>query len=288
MHRTWHPAPGRATFFFGGRSFSWTAPAARDITNGVKQDPADGRVWISPTRLNQFAECPRRWAFHEIDRNRPPKNYGQVVGSGAHHCIEAHFKRGEKPDLATYEGRLAEAMIPHLPPGSRIEFEVIVDVGSPLFKFHGFVDGAVGSDVWDSKFYAASSRKFMKTFETLLSDAQAIVYPFALRAEDGTATFTMHYVIKPKEEYGTPKWEHVGVRWDRASLEAALAELEVRAVRMLWWRQNARLANEVEHRAVTACEGIGIGCEYSGACHLHSEGGLIPPWRITKPKEPNT
>lgn len=266
-------------------TFFWTRACACVNTNGVHQDPVDGRVWLSATRLNQYAECPRRWAFWEIDRIRPPRNRGKSIGSDAHDATKEYFQKGTPPDLSKLAGRLAACAIPHLPPRdvATTEFEVVVDTGNPLFKFKGYVDGAVGSDVWDTKFYAATSRPFMKTFQKLLTDAQAILYPYARRAADGTASFVMHYVLRPRDEYGTPKWEHVGVRWDAASLEAGMRELEARAFQMLWYRLNARRANEVPHRAATACAGIGLKCEYAGSCHLHSPGaGLVPPWSLNR------
>lgn len=259
----------------------------------ISSDPVDGRALIRPTSLNDFGSdspddrgCPRRWAFGAIDGIEREQTHALTVGTEAHAAVQAWFESATPPDLSTYTGRLAAALIPRLPPGSRTEFPVNVDVGSPFFRFQGTSDGAYGSDVWDAKFYAPGSRKWMKTFATLLHDAQAILYPASVRdPETGGASFTMHYIIKPpaSDEYATPKHIPVGVRWDRESLDAAIRELETRAIRMIWYLANARCANEVPHRAAYACEGIGIRCEFAGRCHLHSpDGALTPPWTLNR------
>jgi len=230
---------------------------------------ADGRLKIAPTTLKVYEECPRKWAFEKLARLTYERGTGQVDGKDAHSHVEAYLVDGVTPDESTFAGRLASVLIPHVPRDSVTEEYVIVDTGSPLWVFHGYVDGSVPYvEVWDAKFYAPTSVKWMVTAESLRSDPQAVIYSVAKSAP----RFVMHYVIKPKDR-------PVAHEWAPGELDAQLDRLDDLALQMLWHLVHTRDANEVPHRSATACDSFGKGCPYAAHCRLHYYGAPTP-WTL--------
>lgn len=243
------------------------------------------RIQVSPSKLKLYRECPRKWAHQYLDGHRPPQGGGQHDGELAHRHIETWYLTGTWPDLADYHGRLAAALIPYLPPrdapDTACEEWLTLDTDSPVHVYRGRIDGRWRCDVWDAKFYAESSREWMVTPETLRDDPQCVLYLAALvrREWSPSASFTMHYVIKPRDrEGGNARVESVRVVMGIAELGARVRQLDALSQQMAWHFAftGAGRANQVPHRSVTACEGIGVRCPHAHRCAVWDRGKPVP------------
>lgn len=69
----------------------------------------------SPTDVDIYELCPRKWAFAWINGLRPPKHPSALKGIKVHKHLELWLKKRVPPG-GNEEARVAQVMLPHLPP----------------------------------------------------------------------------------------------------------------------------------------------------------------------------
>lgn len=77
-----------------------------------------GFHYYSPSQIETFAGCKRKWAFGTLGRMRVPQTRGQALGDEVHKQLE-NFLQGRPIDYTRESGYIAAEMIQHLPPEDR-------------------------------------------------------------------------------------------------------------------------------------------------------------------------
>ena len=98
--------------------------------------------WVSATQISNFELCPRKWAWRWLERQYAPPNKFAQLGIDTHGPLEKWLKFGRVPDPKTKPGKLAQELIPLLPPPQAVDPKnveqdelLIVDDGSGLVLF---------------------------------------------------------------------------------------------------------------------------------------------------------
>jgi hypothetical protein len=65
--------------------------------------------YVSPSTLETFAACPRKWGWHKLDRLPKPQNKGAGFGDRVHKQHEGWLAFGRPYDLTTHEGEVARS-----------------------------------------------------------------------------------------------------------------------------------------------------------------------------------
>jgi len=181
---------------------------------------------VSPTQVDDFNLCERKWAFRQFSPKEPP-NIGAFRGDSGHRILEAYGKDRTPPEIheanlarglaSRFSEDLAEKkisaedyaariiatcnkMIPLLPepPWERIEEKFSFEIGGVTFC--GRVDLQYeGNAIRDHKF--SSSADFVKTPEILLTDSQALIYSAWKMVTEGLSEvrFELGYGIPGKK-----------------------------------------------------------------------------------------
>lgn len=144
--------------------------------------------YVSPSAIDTWNLCPRRWGFRRLDGIPEPPAPWLDLGLGVHAQHERRYIHGTPYDLTTREGQLADAAIAALPdahgfePGGdadgviHVEFEQIISVdglrvGGKLDLLH---ETRPVPAVYDHK--TGKPRYFKLEREALLAHPQAPTY----------------------------------------------------------------------------------------------------------------
>ena len=97
---------------------------------------------LSPTQVDTYRLCPRKWAWNKRDGVRKPSNKYAQRGNDAHEMLDGWLGRGEPPDLTTEIGKMVQPGLKFLPPPksgeSEHEFRLQTDVGIYVMKLDHF------------------------------------------------------------------------------------------------------------------------------------------------------
>lgn len=69
----------------------------------------------SPSQVSTYEDCPRKWAFSWLDGLEGPKHPSAIRGIKVHRHLELWLKKRVPPG-GNEEARVAQVMLPHLPP----------------------------------------------------------------------------------------------------------------------------------------------------------------------------
>lgn len=98
----------------------------------------------SPSQIDTFELCPRKWAWDKIDGKPGKQNKYAAFGSRTHKILEAWFLNGTPPPN-TPEGKTAKKILRHLPPpqteGITVERSIDLELGG--VKIKGYVDFSI-------------------------------------------------------------------------------------------------------------------------------------------------
>lgn len=187
---------------------------------------------ISPSQVETYLVCARRWAWAHICGIWEPESRGTALGKRVHTIHADYLERGTVPDpgetwvwsqdpkkRAFYPGRIALSMMPRgvypAPKTGKVEYKINLDVGGVVWVC--IIDWhTVVSDnqiiILDHK-TSADPVQWGKTVETLPKDPQAVIY----------ARVITEYYKKPNADviahwnYGandaSPKKAHVVTAW---------------------------------------------------------------------------
>ena len=256
---------------------------------------------ISPSQIETYRLCPRKWAFDKLDGIPRASNKYAARGTAVHAILEEWQRDGKAVDLSTEEGKIASAGLKFLPqPGTHAtEYGFVFDSGRAVY--HGIMDlrGKPTfpiQSIWDHK--TTTSFNWMKTPEVLRRDPQANIYAKAVLHEcaqlgleigqgfDRIEQNWIYYLADPgkprsrkvqlhviRDEHSRMpvrppevEKEHFGVM-TLGELEERFEEIEVTSQEILELYRTQPKAMEVQYNAL-ACSAFG-GCPYAGtACVL--------------------
>lgn len=135
---------------------------------------------LSPSQLEVFKLCPRRWAEIYLNGKRIPPQDSALAGTHVHDLLEKFLRDGTPIDTSiTWKdypiGKIALDMTQHLPlPGSVPDVELTLDLEVDNVKYTGRVDARVSGKVYDHK--TTSNLKYAKSAKKLQEDIQALIY----------------------------------------------------------------------------------------------------------------
>lgn len=64
-------------------------------------EKSEGYHLFSPTQIDTFIECERKWAWKKIEKIYAPQNASAALGSKVHKILELYVGEGRKPDFVT-------------------------------------------------------------------------------------------------------------------------------------------------------------------------------------------
>lgn len=171
-------------------------------------EKSEGYHLFSPTQIDTFIECERKWAWKKIEKIYAPQNASAALGSKVHKILELYVGEGRKPDFVT-DGEAAHVASSalHLLGGLRdarvkdassvlLEGEFRFQSPRTNFVYHGIRDLSVrpglaipeleisGSapGVGDYK-TTKSINDYAKSKDDLLFDTQSTLYGYSAMAQ---------------------------------------------------------------------------------------------------------
>lgn len=249
------------------------------------------KIYVSPSQLDTFLSCQRKWAFEKIDGIRGPQNHSAAAGDRAHKVLEDWLQFG-KP---TYEATTFKVMnwkkreevsydiasivtpaVPFLPapgPHNKVEGSFSFDLFRGRLDLEGIgeVQGHHIPIVYDHK--TTGDFKWAKTPETLSTDPQAMLYAKKALTEnpDAPGVILQWTYMKTTRPYGA---KPVRLMVYREHVETMYQHFRQIAEYMIWAREQKN-----ENLAITAhsfpvnrgtCEAYG-GCPHVRYCTVTQE-----------------
>lgn len=265
-------------------------------------------IAISPSQVETFDLCARKWAYQKIDRIPSPQNAAAALGEAAHKHRENWLIHGIPPpvqqrvsgvegDLYGYDkaAKLALVGLEHLPPPGKAQVEIplllpvtldadpTVNGGKPVrVKVNGridffvpntpesgFVFGEAGIPlIGDHK--TTSGEQWAKTADDLLTkDSQAAIYAaYALHVVPTAPAVDLHWSYMVKGS--SPRQHQVRVRMSRDHAMTRFSAVVSRAKSMLRVIQTPGIVASKVEPTVSACEAFG-GCPYREVCPISNQ-----------------
>lgn len=158
----------------------------------------DGRIWrFSPSQVDTYLGCPRKWAWRYIAGKRSPSTASAQLGTDCHTVLENFLRDGtplpfSDPSPRTREiARIVATSLPHLPapktPGMDLEDNFVFNAAPPRAEpllFTGKIDVTLSPlatggrpKIIDHK-TSGNIERYGKKEDDLKEDPQAIVYAY--------------------------------------------------------------------------------------------------------------
>ncbi len=244
--------------------------------------------YVSPSALETFAACPRKWAWVKLDRVPKTQGAGAVLGSAVHEQHERWLRDATPYDLTTRAGELALATFSWLPAPmtGNVEQEITFDYEG--IRFGGKIDWngvdqppphpASRAVVLDHKSTSDLAWAKLERAE-LLEHPQAPIYGKWATIEHQTewVEFRWNYV-ETKRKTGTPRTERSWHLVHRDEIDQHMVE-PVRVARELLHvvqvANHERAAGrpfgalDVPYNA-SHCGAFG-GCQFRDRCNLNAQ-----------------
>lgn len=231
-------------------------------------------MYVSPSQVETYLACPRKWAWKSIEKVEGPQGEGAKLGDLVHKQQERYFA-GLSYEFTNEDGspnvaaEIAASGLQHYPepghPGMKVERELKFARGP--FTFVGRIDLWVPewnglATVIDHK--TTSSFRWLKTEDVLRWDPQAIVYGEEALLESRAEAVRLKWVYLRTK--GGRASEATEIVWTREDSERAFPVLEEVAHEMRAIKKSGKRALELAPVPST-CEAYG-GCPYQHLCNL--------------------
>lgn len=228
---------------------------------------------FSASQVATYEACPRKWAFQKIDGLESPAGAAAAFGSQVHSHLEAWFERRELPP-ETETGKVARAMIPHLPAPQKILAENVEKEFSWRFgddiAFRGFIDlvdeSVVPLTIYDHK--TTGSLAYAKSVTDLLDDPQATLYARAMMDARGLDRVRLRWTYATRK--GRTEVRPVEVEVTRQDIDARVKATLRSAREMHRYHDECASAAEVPANP-NACHDYG-GCPFGSRCEPQTQG----------------
>ena len=246
------------------------------------------RAWsvsVSPSQLDTWRSCHRKWAFTYISGlPRPPETKAQRIGIALHAKAETFIKTGVPDYGATTEddveaARLLPAILPYLPKGATAEQKIKVTLDGVDFggRYDWLdVDAYDNKEVGDLK--TTSSLRWAKTEEELAIHPQPLIYAKSTGAESCRWVYV--------QTKGAAHVREVRFKPDFSALPGIIAD--AKDITKAWADRGDPNTYEPN---LGACEAYG-GCPFKAHCKVDSGKrlamlmGITAPKALVEPKEP--
>lgn len=221
---------------------------------------------FSASQVATYEACPRKWAWQKIDGLTTPPHPSAAFGTQVHSHLEAWFEKRELPP-ETDTGKVARAMIPHLPApqtisADNVEREFVWTFDEVLFRgFIDLVDDA--SDpitVYDHK--TTGSLAYAKSVADLLDDPQATLYARAIMDSRGVERVRLRWTYATRK--GRTEVRPVEVEVGRDDILPRVSRTIASAREMAAIHASGVTASEVPTN-IHACHDYG-GCPFGSRC----------------------
>ena len=253
------------------------------MENTAPLGPLDPLRAISPSQIETFRDCPRKWGLRYLDLLEAPPHPSALLGTASHSVGERYFKSGVLPDYDTEEGAIFGATIPHWPDPRKVtvESELYVQATWREVAFHGYQDagwwqpGEKAYVVGDLK--TTSDFRYAKTGEVLATDPQGLVYSLAaLQRHPQLAEVTLHWVYTRTR--GARKALPMGVTLTLEQVQEGMDQHVLPVAQEILLARTLTSSSELPQNPAT-CPKYG-GCWYGKEGHckvdpIKALGGLI-------------
>jgi len=241
-------------------------------------------IYISPSQIETFRLCPRKWAYNKIDRIPQEQNQYAAFGEAVHAHRENWLISGVPPPPHEKAGKTALVGLEHLPPPGLAEVEVKLDMqhtldNGKLLAVTGRIDFFLANQeegkifgergiplVGDHK--TSSDERWAKTPEKLKGgDPQAAIYSAWALAKTNAKFVDLHwsYMIKAS----SPRQLQVKTRMSLEEIAEQYGKVVEDAKKMIVVRESGAPAKEVEPN-LKGCDAFG-GCPYREICPVSNE-----------------
>lgn len=227
---------------------------------------------ISPSQIEQFVQCPRKWAVRYIDGCQTTTSY-LIEGTTLHTYLEEWLLHGTPPPHQHADGTenrmgvLASKGLVHLPKPGEAKVEGRFQFQRGPLRYAGVIDFRQRRLIGDHK--SCARFEYMKTPDVLATDPQAMTYAgyhFDQHPEDGEVDLQWTYFSK-SEMAAQP----VVLTVTQTHAREQLVHLDLIARRIILTRllyTGFGVANDVPKRP-SNCRGVGIRCWNAPKCELH-------------------
>lgn len=244
----------------------------------------------SPSQINDWLDCPRKWGFGKIDRLPRPQAASAAFGTVVHDLLEGHLKGGTIPfhpgpnptpvhALISVErfhlaAELAHLATAHLPPpnapGLVVEGGMDLSPSHGLHRWTGRIDwmwGIHGTVTIGDHKTTSDVKAWGKSAADLRSDVQANVY--GKWGLDSAHTFPLDSVHLQWTYIQTTKAkivEPVRLILERREVDQRFSEIDQIALDITRIRSDVRSAIELPYESAS-CGKYG-GCPFQSKCNL--------------------
>lgn len=242
---------------------------------------------VSPSQVDTYIHCPRKWAWDKIGNVPRPANRFAVLGTQVHHVGEHWLKHGTGFDPTSRIGRiylpaakwLGERGVLPMARGVEAERAVddrIIDAGGVSVPWTYRIDITVQTEasvlIYDYK--TCSTLNYCKTAEELTGfDPQGLIYGWdGLQIADGRDV-GLGWLYLPTNQAHAHKVHPVLARVDPQQNAEGVALLNRIAAEMIRLRLTVTDPMAVPCEP-THCTAYG-GCPYTGICKLTTEENIM-------------
>lgn len=155
--------------------------------------------WLSPTQIDTYQLCPRKWGWIKLDGIKAPSNKYAERGSAVHKVAENWLEKGQEVDTSNEYGKIFVPGIKFLPPpGSgvvehKFTFKTSVAIYNGLWDLWLPVNDKNITKIYDHK--TTSDFKWMLLSEDLKNNTQANIYSVAALAACSKLGFNVDEIL---------------------------------------------------------------------------------------------
>lgn len=228
-----------------------------------------GRLIVSPSQLDFYRDCKRKWAWRYIAKIPTAPNQWAALGSAVHRVLEDWLRDGTPPDRNTEIGAIALSGIKHLPdPGTvKVEGRFLWELPEEPFDVQGVIDWVQITEALFGDHKTTGDFKWAKTSEDLRSDLQSTIYAAYLIETHNLDAITgrwVYYRTKGRRASKKVEWQIT-----RAELQEPLENMRTMAREMAKLKAERPDPRSLEFNA-EACDHYG-GCAFRDNCDLSSQ-----------------
>lgn len=221
---------------------------------------------ISPTRMQTYGQCPRKWFFDCIMDLKMPATASMERGTAVHKTLELYYKEGKYPEQDLKLQRVLE----YTPaPGPNVICEGWISLGIEGYpEIGGTIDLLDLNDLTNPHIY---DYKTMKTFDYALTEyqlrnniqllcyAHAVLEKYAPDAKSVTVThiqIALDISALPRKVSTTIETIDIYAKWNEIITRFASPMIE----------DAAKTAFEVRANFGPACNAYNRPCHHTGRC----------------------
>jgi hypothetical protein len=234
----------------------------------------------SPTQIDTWTLCKRKWAFKYIEKVETPQNASAALGTEVQdEQLDPYLATGRAFDFTRRSGEIATALAPLLPPpmspGMKLRRKFVfpspfggawgwqgeLDLWAPDSRIVPGIDTPGRPLVWDTK--TTGDFRWAKTAEILRNDTQCITYAFAAMLEGADEVDAVWGYTRTR---GAARAMRVHLPLAAPHVVGEFERIDAVAREIVTTRGGITKAEELPPSPL-ACDAFG-GCPYRNKCNL--------------------